>query len=241
LQGDLRIHVRSARRSTLVSAVWAILASHSSAPAQGADAYVAKIPAANIPSSVVLSTSGGSSGPGQTVEIPFDLSTTGTAAASFQIDLSFDPTVLTFASARVGAQLTAVGKGLQSTVVSSGDVRLATTGMNQNTIASGVVAYAKFTLGPQFSGSTPVTLVNCMSAGALGSALSTGCAAGNITSAISCDVDGNGSVTVADVQAIVNQAVGAIPAVDDLDGNGAVNVVDVQRVINAVLGLGCVY
>ena len=48
-------------------------------------------------------------------------------------------------------------------------------------------------------------------------------------------------MTLADVQTIVNQALGTTPAVDDLNGNGVVNVVDIQKVINAVLGLGCVY
>lgn len=229
------------RRKTLLSPLLAVLIAQSVASAQGtSDAYVAKIPSANIPSSVVVSTTGGSGIPGKTIEIPFSLSSTGASAASFQIDLSFDPAILTFASARVGTQLTAAGKGLSSSVISSGDVRLATTGTNQNTISNGVVAYASFTVAPQFSGSTPVTLVNCMSAGALGSALSTGCTLGNIN-ALSCDVNGDGSVNVADVQAIINQSLGAIPAVDDLNQDGVVNVVDVQTVINALLGRGCQY
>ena len=42
-----------------------------------------------------------------------------------------------------------------------------------------------------------------------------------------------------DVQRLINQALGALPAANDLNGDGAVNVVDVQIVINAVLGLGC--
>jgi len=58
-------------------------------------------------------------------------------------------------------------------------------------------------------------------------------------SPLACNVSGDGSPSVADVQLLVNQALGAIAAVDDMNGDGAVNVVDVQIVINAALTLGC--
>jgi hypothetical protein len=54
-----------------------------------------------------------------------------------------------------------------------------------------------------------------------------------------CDIDGDGATNVADVQLIVNEALEAIPAVDDLNGDGSVTVADVQIVIDAALGLGC--
>jgi len=44
---------------------------------------------------------------------------------------------------------------------------------------------------------------------------------------------------VADVQLIIDQALGVIPAVNDLNGDNVVNVADVQIVIDAALGLGC--
>jgi hypothetical protein len=44
---------------------------------------------------------------------------------------------------------------------------------------------------------------------------------------------------ITDVQLIVNQALGAMPATNDLNGDGVVDVVDVQIVTNAALGLGC--
>jgi hypothetical protein len=53
-----------------------------------------------------------------------------------------------------------------------------------------------------------------------------------------CDVTQNGIITVADVQAIINEALGSQTAVD-LSGDGVVNVVDVQIVINAVLTSVC--
>jgi hypothetical protein len=54
-----------------------------------------------------------------------------------------------------------------------------------------------------------------------------------------CDVTGDGSPSVADAQAIVNEALGVTVTIDDLNKDGAVNATDIQIVINAVLGLGC--
>jgi trimeric autotransporter adhesin len=56
-----------------------------------------------------------------------------------------------------------------------------------------------------------------------------------------CDVNQYGSTTVADVQATLNAALGAIAPLPayDLNQDGVVNVVDVQLVTNSALGLGC--
>lgn len=56
---------------------------------------------------------------------------------------------------------------------------------------------------------------------------------------VACNVTGDRAATVVDVQAIINQALGANSAVSDLNGDNKVNVVDVQIVINAALSLGC--
>lgn len=63
----------------------------------------------------------------------------------FQVDLTFDPQKLTFNSARVGAQLTAGGKGLSRQRSAEGEIRLVALDSNQNVIANGIVAYATFT------------------------------------------------------------------------------------------------
>lgn len=54
-----------------------------------------------------------------------------------------------------------------------------------------------------------------------------------------CDLKQSGSISVADVQLIINEALGVAPQVNDLTGTGVVNVVAVQIEINAALGLGC--
>ena len=188
-----------------------------------ADAIVVKIPSASIPSTVTLSTSGGSALPGQTVTIPIALWLNGTAPGSFQLDLSFDPTLLTFVSAT----------GLSATVESAGDVRLSTASPNPNGIASGLMAKVTFTLAASFGASpTAVNLVNCRSADPAGNPLSTGCLAGTVGS-LTC-------ATVADVQSIVNQALGVAPPSNDINQDGMVNVIDVQMAIATAMNGACV-
>jgi hypothetical protein len=198
-----------------------VLAGPFAAPAQQgtADAIVVKIPGANIPSTVILSTTGGSGLPGQQVTIPIALSINGTAPASLQLDLSFDPTQLTFVAAT----------GLSANVVSTGDVRLSTGEPN----LSGVLGYATFTLAASFTASTAVNLVRCMSADPAGNPLSTGCLAG-VVSPLTC-------ATVADVQSIVNQALGLAPPANDMNQDGVVNVIDVQMAIAVAMNPACVY
>ena len=55
------------------------------------------------------------------------------------------------------------------------------------------------------------------------------------------DVDGNGTVNVSDVTALVNMILGVVPKDDvraDVDGNGTVNVSDVTALVNLILGVG---
>ena len=54
-----------------------------------------------------------------------------------------------------------------------------------------------------------------------------------------CDVNQDGKTDVADVQAVIDEALGVVPAVHDLNKDGSVNVLDIQIAINAALGLGC--
>jgi hypothetical protein len=54
-----------------------------------------------------------------------------------------------------------------------------------------------------------------------------------------CDLNGDGSVNVADLQLVINEAMGASPPVHDLNGDGIVNVADIQIALDAVLHEGC--
>ncbi len=54
-----------------------------------------------------------------------------------------------------------------------------------------------------------------------------------------CDVRGNPSASIADVQRIVDEALGTASPVNDVNSDGLVNTVDIQLVIDAVMGQGC--
>jgi hypothetical protein len=54
-----------------------------------------------------------------------------------------------------------------------------------------------------------------------------------------CDVNQAGTTNVADVQTVINEALGLSPPLNDLSGDGVVNVLDIETVVNAALGLGC--
>jgi hypothetical protein len=63
---------------------------------------------------------------------------------------------------------------------------------------------------------------------------------GYATTFSNCDVKQLGGTTVADVQAMVNEALGVSQPNNDLNSDRVVNVVDVQIDIDAALGFGCV-
>jgi hypothetical protein len=54
-----------------------------------------------------------------------------------------------------------------------------------------------------------------------------------------CDVNRDGSTNLADVQTMVNEALGVLASTTDLNNDGVDNVADVQLVTDAALGLGC--
>jgi hypothetical protein len=56
---------------------------------------------------------------------------------------------------------------------------------------------------------------------------------------VKCQVTQNFGVTVADVQQMINEGLGAVTSGDDVNTDGVVNVVDVLIVMNAALNKGC--
>lgn len=55
----------------------------------------------------------------------------------------------------------------------------------------------------------------------------------------SCDLDGNGVVDVADVQASINMSLAMSPCSANIAGANVCNVIVVQRVVNASMGGSC--
>jgi len=61
----------------------------------------------------------------------------------------------------------------------------------------------------------------------------------SIVPGTACATNGNSSTAVADVQLMVNEALGVAMPLNDLNGDGVSNVVDVEIVSKAAIGLGC--
>jgi hypothetical protein len=56
-----------------------------------------------------------------------------------------------------------------------------------------------------------------------------------------CAITGDNAPSVADVQLIVNEALGVAEPQNDMNRDGVVNVADVQKIADAAIGLGCIY
>jgi uncharacterized repeat protein (TIGR01451 family) len=106
-----------------------------------------------------------------------------------------------------------------------------------NTALSGGSTYPAIaiTLGVPYN--APALVTNQVSASGGGSAAAA--ASDQAPVVATCDVTQSSSPSVADVQQIVNEALGLAPPANDLNGDTIVNVLDVQIVVNAVMGMGC--
>ena len=56
---------------------------------------------------------------------------------------------------------------------------------------------------------------------------------------VPCNITGGQTTSVADISAVLREALGSSAAAHDLTGDGQVNVIDIQRVLNALYGFGC--
>ena len=59
------------------------------------------------------------------------------------------------------------------------------------------------------------------------------------SASVPCNVSGDETTSVTDLQMVINEALGITAPLNDLNGDGVVNVVDMQEVVGALFGLGC--
>lgn len=140
--------------------------------------------------------------------------------------LEVSVTVPAGATIAPGPGLAGAGKTLAYFIPASGPAMLVVYG-GQGAIPDGALAVI----------SLPAPFVPAMSLPIAVDANSNG-----ITISISggaCDLNGDGSVTLADVQISVDQALGKSACSNDLNGDGKCTVLDVQRVVNAAAGGAC--
>lgn len=67
----------------------------------------------------------------------------------------------------------------------------------------------------------------------------TACFSPSVWAQNACDLNGDGSVTAADVTVAINMALGTTPCTANIEGPNTCTVITVQRVVNASLGQPC--
>jgi hypothetical protein len=178
--------------------------------------------------------------PGSTVSVPIALATNGAMVCGTFNKISYSDTFLAFLDAQAGPAAQAAGKTVafyENPVTKV--IAIGVTGFNQTPIPDGVVAYARFTIRAGISGNTTVTSI-CNVADCEGNDLATDCADGSVTLATTLgDCNGDGAVSVGEVQKAVNMLLGsqAVGCNADCNGDGTVSLGEVQKVINVFLGL----
>jgi hypothetical protein len=96
-------------------------------------------------------------------------------------------------------------------------------------------------------GSSPNELIQLDSGGGISQIVITGSQSGTsfvlddatVSTGATCTVTHDGAAGIADVQQMINEALGVLSGSDDLNGDGLVNIVDVEIIINAAVGRGC--
>ena len=145
-------------------------------------------------------------------------------------------TAATLQSIAVTPANPAIAKGLTEQFTATGTY---SDGSTKNltasaTWASGTTGTATITTGGLATGvAVGTSTIGATSGSVVGSTLLTVAAVSN------CAVTQDGIASVADVQRMIDEALGVMPAAHDLNSDGAVNAIDVQIVIEAALGLGC--
>ncbi|HUB83279.1 MAG TPA: FG-GAP-like repeat-containing protein [Bryobacteraceae bacterium] len=101
-------------------------------------------------------------------------------------------------------------------------------------------SYPPITVTASIAPNAPSLLVNQVSVSGGGSATVTTNDPATATAPSPCDFTSIGSTTLADLQEIINEALGNVQAKHDLGNSGWVTVTDIQSVLNAALGMPCI-
>jgi uncharacterized repeat protein (TIGR01451 family) len=103
---------------------------------------------------------------------------------------------------------------------------------------SGGSSYPNITVKVNVASNEASQLTNQVNVSGGGSSTASSSDLTNI-SVLSCDINGDGSTNVRDLQMMINEALGMATAVHDLNQDGGVTVADVQIGINAAFDFGC--
>ena len=191
--------------------------------------------------------------PGRSVTVPITLTTATTNLAALSVDIAYDPTLLSLAmdasspprpvAVVAGPVATAAAKSIVQSIPFPGTLRIGILNVSDNTaIGDGVVATVTFSISASATIGGSTILLNTPGASdPAGNAVQITGVSSYVTFAPvkPGDCDGNGVVSISEVQSAVNMFLGVKPvqACADPDANGVVSISEVQKAINGFLGL----
>jgi hypothetical protein len=125
-------------------------------------------------------------------------------------------------------------------MTSTGNVWTCNTGgCTTNNSISGGASYPPITVTVNVASTATSPLINYASVSGGGSSTSPTFGDSTNIAPLTCTVTGDQTTSVADVQMLINQALGVDPATYHFTSDDMVSVADVQTVINAAMGHGC--
>jgi Cohesin domain len=169
----------------------------------------------------------------------------GKAFGTYDITLSFDPSVLLYYGVAFGNQLNLSNlNDVRTQVVRIGGVEIFEVSLDTSAslLAQQATSFRLATvtfvvLSPKMNSN--IAILSALLGDVSGDAVPFTLQGASLSALSACDAGGDGLIDVSDVQLVANEALGLIPARHDLNSDGIVNVTDMQIVVNGALGLGC--
>lgn len=165
-----------------------------------------------------------------------------TEVAAITVDVGYDPIVFKNPTALIGPASSAAAKTIATNEAASGLFRITIfSPSNNDPIGDGVIVY--LTLNILSNAPTNTAILTCTPTGSDPSGTDVFIEGKNATVSIlgnmEGDCNGDGTVTIAEVQSAINMYLEILPVLDcvDVNGNGKVSIGEVQKVINNHLGL----
>ena len=216
-----------------------VKATNSAGTVYGSDVTFATISEQGSP--VTISSVSGARG--KKVVIPIILSNIeGSQIASLSVDVGYDTTYFEKPKGDIGPAGSASEKTIGTSEPSSGIFRMTILSVsNNNVIGDGVIAYLTLTILSNAPGSSSILTSTPSASDPSGSDVAVVGASGTTTilGNMAGDCNGDGNVTIAEVQSAINMYLGinAVEDCVDVNGNGKVSIGELQKVINNHLNI----
>ena len=236
---DVSVNASLTGLSTGTTYHFRLAATNSAGTVYGSDVTFATISEQGSP--VTISSVSGARG--KKVVIPIILSNIeGSEIASLSVDVGYDTTYFEKPRGAIGPAGSASEKTIGTSEPSSGIFRMTILSVsNNNVIGDGVIAYLTLTILSNAPGSSSILTSTPSASDPSGSDVAVKGESGTITilGNMAGDCNGDGNVSISEVQSAINMYLGinAVEECVDVNGNGKVSIGELQKVINNHLNI----